>query len=423
MQEFPELEGDIKTDVLIIGGGMAGLLCAYHLKDAGISYVLVEEKRICGGVTENTTAKITAQHGEIYHKLLKKKGAENAYLYYRANEMAMEKYKKLASKIECNFEISDNYVYRTDDEVKLQKEFLAMEQLGIPVQWTQMTQLPFPVVGAICMPNQAKFHPLKFAEAIAKELNIYENTPVLYYDGKLYCTPKGKIMAKKTVVATHFPIWNKHGLYPIKMYQERSYVLALKNTQALNGMYVDGNKNGLSFRQSGELLLLGGGNHRTGKPGEGWPEEEAKKYYPESKPQYRWATQDCITLDGIPYIGQYSATTPDLYVATGFNKWGMTGAMVAAQLLTDLIMQRKNPFEKVFSPERSILHPQLVVNAAESVINIIKPTTPRCPHLGCALVWNRRERTWDCPCHGSRFSEDGTKLNNPATGDLRGKER
>ena len=186
-------------------------------------------------------------------------------------------------------------------------------------------------------------------------------------------------------------------------------------------MYVDESERGLSFRSFGDLLLLGGGGHRTGQQGGGWKELRAfaKVHYPYAREVGHWATQDCMSLDGVPYIGQYSRRTPGLYVATGFNKWGMTSAMVAALMLSDRIAGHRSPYESVFSPSRSILRPQLAVNAAGAVLNLLTPTAPRCPHLGCALKWNPQEHTWDCPCHGSRFTEDGKLLDNPATGDLK----
>ena len=418
LPEFPRLEQDIKTDVLIIGGGMAGLLCAYFLKKNKMDCVLVEENRICSGVTGDTTAKITAQHGEIYHKLYQKLGAEQAALYYKANAAALEEYRLLCKKIDCNFEIGSSYLYRRENVDKLEKEMLALEKIGVPAQWVNQTELPFHIAGAICMPEQAQFHPLKFLKSIVKELPIYEHTAVRSFDGKRYHTDLGTIYAEQTVVATHFPMWNKHGLYPIKLYQDRSYVLALENATDLSGMYRDADPKGLSFRSAGKYLLLGGGSHRTGKKGEGWQDTAAKQYYPQSKIAFRWATQDCMTLDGMPYIGRYSKNTPNLFVATGFHKWGMTGSMVAAGLIADLVQGKENPYEELFSPSRSMLHPQLAVNAFEAVVHLLKPTVPRCPHMGCALKWNSREHSWDCPCHGSRFSEDGKRLNNPADGDI-----
>ena len=187
-------------------------------------------------------------------------------------------------------------------------------------------------------------------------------------------------------------------------------------------MYVDEAQTGMSFRNYQNLLLIGGGDHRTGKKGGNWQELTAfaSRHYPRAREVYRWAAQDCMTLDAVPYIGQYSKNTPNLYVATGFNKWGMTSAMVSAMILTDCILDRQTPYAEVFSPSRSILHPQLAANAFEATVNLLTISKKRCPHLGCALKWNEQERSWDCPCHGSRFTEDGVLLDNPATGNLPG---
>ena len=126
-----------------------------------------------------------------------------------------------------------------------------------------------------------------------------------------------------------------------------------------------------------------------------------------------------MTLDGVPYIGLYSRGTDGLYTVTGFNKWGMTSSMAAASLLTDLALGRKNPYGSLFSPSRTMLRPQLAVNTLESALGLLTPTTPRCPHMGCALKYNAAEHSWDCPCHGSRFGEDGALIDNPATDDKR----
>ena len=415
MPRFSSLKGDMDTDVLIIGGGMAGVLCAWMLQRAGVDYVLAEAREIGSGVTGCTTAKLTSQHGLIYHKL-----GQKAELYYRANQQALEQYRAICREIPCDFEEKDAFVYSLTDRAALEREARALEALGAPGEFVENPQLPFPVAGAVRLGEQAQFHPLKFLGQISKPLHILENTPVLELKGTTAITPKGKIWAKKIVVATHFPFLNKHGSYFLKMYQHRSYVLALKGAKAPEGMYVADKKDGLSFRSFGELLLLGGGSHRTGKKGGGWEALHAfaREYYPNAGAVAQWATQDCMTLDGMPYIGPYSASTEALYVATGFQKWGMTGSMVAAQVLSRMLQGKPSPYEKIFSPSRSMLKPQLAANAFHATVNLLTPTAPRCPHLGCALKWNPQEHSWDCPCHGSRFSADGTLLDGPATGDL-----
>lgn len=417
--KFDTLKGNKSTDVLIIGGGIAGLLCAYKLRNAGVDCLLVEATEICGGITKNTTAKITLGHGLIYDKLIRRFGKDKAKLYLEAQIGALVEYADICSHMDCDFEYMDSYVYSLSDRKKISKEVDALNSLGVTAEISDTDELPIKTAGAVRVKKQAQFHPLKFLYEIAKGLPIYENTKVLQLMPNKAITNRGEISFKKLIITTHFPILNKHGAYFIKLYQHRSYVIALENAQKLTGMYVDESDTGLSFRSYGDLMLLGGGGHRTGKKGGCWQELEdfARKHYQGTKIIGKWATQDCMTLDGVPYIGKYSKSTPNVYTATGFNKWGMTNSMVAANILCDLVQDKENSYAEVFSPSRSILHPQLAVNALESTAGLLTPTAPRCPHLGCALKYNRAEHTWDCPCHGSRFSENGELIDNPATDD------
>ncbi len=417
--QFEALDGDKSTDVLIIGGGIAGILCAYRLKNAGVDCMLAEADRICDGITKNTTAKITLSHGLIYDKLIRRFGEERARLYLQVQERAITEYARLSKKIDCDFEQKDSYVYSLDDPRRIQKEVSAINRLGGEATFSTAPALPFPVAGAVCVKDQAQFHPLKFLYTIARDLPIFEDTKVVELMPYQAKTNHGVISFKKLIVATHFPILNKHGLYPLKLYQHRSYVITLEGAQNPHGMYVDERDTGLSFRTYGDLLLLGGGSHRTGKRGGGWQELQdfSEHHYKSAKIVRRFATQDCMTLDGVPYVGQYARNTPDVFVATGFNKWGMTNAMVAAEILCDLVQGNRNSAAEVFSPARSMLRPQLAVNTCESLIGLLTPTVPRCPHLGCALKYNRAEHSWDCPCHGSRFTENGERIDNPATDD------
>jgi len=418
---FDPLQTDLKTQVLIIGGGMAGLLCAYRLAQAGVDYALVEADRIGCGITKNTTAKLTSQHGLIYRKLIRTFGAAKARLYLEANQAALEEYRSLCRTIDCEFLEKDAYVYSTGSRRKIDEELEALDKLGFPAAFSAQLPLPFPVAGAVRFDRQAQFHPLKFIAALAPGLRIFERTAVLELMPGRAVTTGGTISAEKMILATHFPILNKHGGYFLKLYQHRSYVLALENAPDVQGMYVDEAEKGLSFRNYSGLLLLGGGSHRTGKQGGNWRELEAfaRRHYPNARIKARWATQDCMSLDGVPYIGQYAKHTPELFVATGFNKWGMTSSMAAAMLLADLVQGKENPYAPLFSPSRTILRPQLAVNGLESAVGLLTPTVPRCPHMGCALKYNPQERSWDCPCHGSRFGEDGRLLDNPATGGKR----
>ena len=421
LPSFEALKGDIKTDVLIIGGGISGVLCAYELKNRGIDCVLVEAAQICSGITKNTTAKITSQHGFIYDKITKKFGAENAQKYLQANENAVRKYARLCKDIDCDFQNKDNIVYCVDNFKKVEKEIKALENIGYKAQLEYKLPVPIGIAGAVRFKNQAQFNPLKFVSHIVKNLKIYENTKVIEIRDNKAITDKGTISAEKFIVATHFPFMNKYGAYFMKMYQHRSYVIAIDRNVNLDGMYVDESKTGMSFRNAENLLLIGGGDHRTGKQGGSYNEIRCftQKYYPQNKEVYHWATQDCMTLDNVPYIGKYSKSLDNVYVATGFNKWGMTTSMVASEILSDLIEEKKNDYTELFSPQRSMMSIQLPINMGESVLGLVAPSAKRCPHLGCALKWNNVEHSWDCPCHGSRFTEKGQLIDNPATDDLK----
>lgn len=421
LPHFNPIEGNAKTDVLIIGGGLAGILCAYFLQEKGIDYILAESKTICSGITKNTTAKITSQHGLIYAKLLKSAGAEKTKMYLEANQSAVKKYFELCKDIDCDFEAKTSYVYSLKNRKKLEKEAEALYRIGFHPKISETDELPFPTVGAISFENQAQFHPLKFISQIAPNLKIYENSFVKELTENTAVTEKGSITYQRLIFTTHFPIDNKHGMYFLKMYQHRSYVIALEHASQIDGMYIDETKSGMSFRTYKDFLFIGGGAHRTGKKGGNWQELRtfAKKYYPSSAEKYFWAAQDCMTLDGVPYIGVYSKNMPECFVATGFNKWGMTSSMAAAMILTDMITGKENPYAAVFCPSRNMLKPQLFFNGCEAITNLLTISKKRCPHLGCALKWNNTEHSWDCPCHGSRFEADGKLLDNPANGDLK----
>ncbi|MBQ8766568.1 MAG: FAD-dependent oxidoreductase [Clostridia bacterium] len=420
-KDFSQLNCDIKTQVAIIGGGIAGILCGYMLKQKGIDCVILEADRVCKGVTQNTTAKITSQHGLVYDKLINKFGIEKSKMYLESNENAVKIYRKMCKDIDCDFEDKDNYVYSTDNLRKVEKELHTLVRLGYKPDFTGEIPVPISIEGAVIFPNQAQFNPLKFLLYISRNLQIYEKTKVIEIKGNYAYTSKHKIKADYFIVTTHFPFINKYGGYFIKMYQERSYVIALENGKQINGMYVDEAQKGMSFRNYKNLLLIGGGDHRTGKSGGNYTELRifAKNNYPSKQEVYHWATQDCMTLDNVPYIGRYSPKIPNVLVATGFNKWGMTSSLVAAEILSDMVINKKNEYEELYTPSRSVITPQFAVNLFESAVGILTPSKKRCPHLGCALKWNSAEHTWDCPCHGSRFNENGKLVEKPATDDLK----
>ena len=419
MPRFAPLRYDLKTDVLIIGGGLSGLLCAHKLQQAGVDYALIEARTVGCGTSGHSTAKITAQHGLCYQNALQKFGAEKAQMLLMANLNALEQYRDLAQELEFDFEEKDNYIYSSDPQ-KLEQELEALQTIGYSADLVRHLPLPIEAAGAVRFSRQAQCHPMKLMAGLAKGLHIYEKTPARSFHGMDVITDGGNIAAQKIIFASHFPLLNACGGYFIKLYQHRSYVSAWQGAPLPDGMFMGDTSDAISFRSYGDLLIVGGGAHRTGKQGGGWQaiRRFAREQYPDAQERYRWAAQDCMSLDGAPYIGHYAKGKRDLYVATGYNKWGFTSSMVAADQITKMILGQDTPCAPAFEPSRSILHRQLAVNMGESVLHLIKPTVPRCSHLGCALEWNRREHCWDCPCHGSRFTADGKVLESPATEDL-----
>jgi len=462
----PPLQGDLETEAAVIGGGLAGILTAALLAEAGVSAVVLEANRTGFGQTGNTTAKVTAQHGSLYRQLETGLDAASARRYAQAHQAAIEEYQRIIHdhRIACGWERLPAYLYSVEEENILEEEFAAQRRAGLPVELTTETGLPFPVKGAVRCDGQAQFHPLRLLYTLADKLSIYEHTRVLEADGDMLRTENGTVRARHIVFACHFPFVNVPGYYFMRMHQERSCAAAVTGAPALPGMYYSVDPGGLSLRSAGELLLVGGGSHRTGENREGGKYtalvRSAALLFPGAKPAAQWSAQDCMTLDGMPYIGQFSAGTPNWYVATGFGKWGMTTSMVAAQLLRDQILGRENAWAELFSPQRftpAASASALVENSVQAVrgltrellapargaaaslppdhggvvaldeqkLGIYKASDgtlyaveARCPHMGCQLEWNPDEKSWDCPCHGSRFDLRGRLLSGPAQADL-----
>lgn len=459
-QARPPLSGDRTAEVAVIGGGMAGVLTAYLLRRRGIDALVLEAGALGSGQTGRTSAKVTAQHGLIYQRLEKQRGAACAGQYASIQQRAVEQYRRLIQEenIACDWVERPAVLFSTEGRQALEQERDAARRAGLPMELRGRTELPFSVAAALECPGQAMFHPLKFLRTVAARVPCYEQTRVLGVDGGRVVTEHGAVQAEKVVFAGHFPFIDVPGLFFARMHQQRSYVLALADAPQLGAMYLGVGADGLSLRNQGPLLLLGGAGHRTGGNGGGGQyaglRQAAARYFPGSREVACWSAQDCITLDGLPYIGKFAASRPHWYVATGFMKWGMTNAMAAAQLLTALIAGEEAAGEALFSPQRWALRtpgPLLaqswqaakgwgrrlapahktaeelqpgeggVVQRDGRTLGAYKDEQGRifwvelkCPHLGCRLEWNPEERTWDCPCHGSRFDYRGNLLDGPA---------
>ena len=426
-----QLKETIKTDVCIIGAGMAGILTGYMLQKQGLGVVILEADRIGSGQTRGTTAKITSQHGLIYNRLCRNFGAAGAWQYASANEEAIDTYEQIIDEehISCDFKRCASYLYTKKSTDLLEKEAEAARLSGIAASLTKEIELPLNITAALCFPNQAVFHPLKFLQALSEKLDIYEKSKVLKITGRKVETEFGKVWAKHIVFACHFPFINIPGYYFMRLYQERSYILALKNAMSLENYYYGIDNDGLSFRMAGEYLLLSGGNHRTGAKLTDSPyklhSEIAAKLWPDSFTAANWSAQDCMTPEGVPYIGRFSKKAPNWYVATGFGKWGMTSSMISAKILSNLIMGQAGIGQDIFYPQRELCGETIVgylKNGLHTIKNFSKYLIPKskktCTHLGCPLTWNPEEETYECPCHGSRFDSKGRLIGGPARKNL-----
>ena len=476
------MEKDEETEVCIIGAGLFGLTTAYYLTQLGKKVVVVEKGDIGEKVSGNTTGKITSQHGLFYDHLIKDYGKEYAHQYLEANEEAITNIKVIIDKekIECEFTEKKSYVYalNEDEVLDIEKEVDAANKIGKDAKLVTETDLPFKVKAAIEFDGQAQFHPRKYMMGLAKSIlrdnKIYNFTTVTDVeksgDDFIVYTDRGNIRSKYVVLATHYPIINVPGFHFLKMYQSTSYIIAIEtNSKLPQGMYINDKLPIYSFRTAQyngkEILLIGGSDHKTGEP---IPdnskyedlEKRAKELYPDCKVLFRWNTRDCISLDKIPYIGEFSNLIKNIYIGTGFKKWGMTFSNIAANIVTDMIMGRQNKYAKIFEATR--MHPiknrwemkNIVKQSVESLalnkfkigahsideiendngaiieidgdnVGIYKDTEgriyavkPICTHLGCLLSWNNLDKTWDCPCHGSRFDYTGKNIYEPARKNL-----
>ena len=425
-EERESLKGNIKADCVVVGGGMAGLMTAFELQKRGFSVVVLEADRICSGATGRTTAKITAQHGDCYHKFIKNFGLSSAKMYFESNTRGIDKYARLIREldIDCEYKKTPSYIYGRYSEKEIQKETAAADKVGAMYKFTDKTSLPFEVKGALKFENQAQFHPVKFAKALSQNLRIYEKTPAIHIEDGKVVTTQGTVDTHYIVVATHYPIINFPGLYFLRQHQERSCCVAIKTDRTIDGMYL-GIDDGKSLRSFHGGVIMGGENYRTGENSKGGClcrlKDYASEIYTEAEFVSEWTNQDVMTHDGLPFIGRYSFFTPRIFVATGFGKWGMSLSAVASDLIADLICDRKNDYEKLYTPNRvkiKAAFPSFLVDAGYSVKGLAQgffsKKEKRCTHLGCRLRENREEGTLECPCHGSQFDKKGKVGFSPA---------
>jgi glycine/D-amino acid oxidase-like deaminating enzyme/nitrite reductase/ring-hydroxylating ferredoxin subunit len=479
---FSPLTTDLDVDVAVVGGGITGLTTALLLQRNGARVAVIEAGRLGAGTTGHTTGKVSSQHGLKYHQLIKDVGEDKARIYAEANQQAIGKVRELADDVsaDCDFEIAPSFLFTTaPDEVEdLEAEHAAAVRLGLPATLTTETDLPFRVQQALRFDDQAHFHAARYTAALARALadrgvQIVEQTRAMGVeeskDRVTVKTEHGDVRADHVVIATLLPFLDRGGFFA-KARPKRAYgVAAVLRSGFLTGMHmttgdptrstrpwVDGDRRG---------IIVVGEDHETGSdqasPARyGALEDWARTHFDVESFEYRWSAQDFIPADGMPYIGR-SPRSSRTFVATGFQKWGLTNGTVAAQILAELIDGRDHPWLEAFDATRigdpstftSLAKDNLKVGAhfvgdrlgrlrAGSIGDLapgeggivkaggqtvgayrapdgtVHAVSVDCTHLGCTVKWNSAEKSWDCPCHGSRFDCDGAVLNGPAVRPL-----
>ncbi|MFI9007761.1 FAD-dependent oxidoreductase [Actinosynnema sp. NPDC053489] len=476
--EFPVLTGETAVDVAVVGGGITGVTTALLLKRAGLRVALVEADRVGSGVSGNNTAKVTALQSTVYSTIVKKHGAAAAADYANGNTAAVERVAALVSELDldCDLRRAPAYTFAFDasELAAVEQEAAAATEAGLPVvrDRGELMGVPFPVAGAVRLDDQLVIHPVKYVRGLARVVDgggsrVYEGGRVLRIeDGKpsRVHTEQGTVVADRVVVATHYPILDR-GLYFARLEPMRSYCIAVRLASGTppTGLAISTGSPSWSLSHHHDLLIVCGQGHSTGSsPGE--PYEELTKFAAEhwdiAEVTHRWSAQDPSAYDNLPMIGPYTPGSTTLYGASGYMKWGLSNGTLAAELLTDLIVGRENPLTDRFSPHRFTLGatPKLArMNAkvaaelvgdrlksaeVDSVADVpvgearvvrdgsgkagvyrdeaggVHGVSLRCTHLGCLVRFNPAERSWDCPCHGSRFDVDGAVLEGPATKPL-----
>jgi glycine/D-amino acid oxidase-like deaminating enzyme/nitrite reductase/ring-hydroxylating ferredoxin subunit len=473
----PPLTGDVQVDVVVVGGGIAGITTALLLKRDGARVAVVEAARIAGGVTGCNTAKVSALQQTIYSTVRSLHGEEGASVYAEASLAGVERVAALVAdeRLACDLHRRPAFTYAADaSELRsVEREADAARAAGLAVEMTDSVDLPFAVAGAVRLDDQLEFHPVRYVRGLADAVDgdgslVFEESRVLHVEDGSPCrvrTAHGTVTGERVVIATHYPLLDR-GLFFARLEPTRSYSIAARVRGSLpRGLSISAGSTTRSVRSHGDLLIVGGEGHTTGASS-ATPErydnleQFARRHWRVDAVTHRWSAQDPVPYDHLPVIGAYTPRSSRLFVASGFMKWGLSGGTVAAIVLSDLISGRDNAWAGRFSPHRLSLRaaPKLAqINAKVGLDFVTERAKPaqggsaadvpagearvvrdglgktgvyrddggtvhavsiRCTHLGCLLRFNAAERSWDCPCHGSRFDVDGTVLEGPAVDPL-----
>jgi len=479
---YPPPAEDVEADVCVIGAGITGLTAALLLKEAGQRVAVVEMDRVAAGVSGYTTAKVTALHGLIYDQVRSRHGADAARAYAEANVAGMELVARWTEErgIDCDLRRRDAVTYAAhgEDAEPIRKEVDAAVAAGLPAAFAEDVDLPWDVAGAVVVPDQLEFHPRRYLLALAGLIpgdgsHVFERTRALNVSEGSPCrvkTDRATIAARDVLVTTHYPMLDR-GLFFARLSPERSYAIGVRIRGTVpQGMFLSTESPAHSTRahpmEDGELLVVGGESHKTGQGGDTAARYErleawARERFDVERVDYRWSAQDCMPADGIPYVGRLNPVSRHLWTATGYKKWGLSNGTAAAMMLADLVRGNENEWASTFDSNRfkptaaattllkenvnvaihffgdRLAPPDafaledlapgqggIVVDGGEKLAafrdddGTVHAVSPICTHLYCRVAFNSAERSWDCPCHGSRFDVDGRVIQGPAVRDL-----
>lgn len=440
---YPKLSEDAQAEVVIVGGGLSGLTTAYLLAKAGKEVILLEGKEILAGATGHTTAKLTSQHDIIYSDLINKFGEDGARAYFDANEEAIRFARDFATRDELVNADSVLFSQTKHGDEMIHHEWRAYQQLRIPGRIGKDSEIPVDMMSTLTIADQAQLHPVRFGQSLAEKAvaagaRIFEHSRVQMLnlkENKVVLENGAHVRYGKLILCTHYPVEALRGLQIAKLVVERSYAASALTDKPLKGQYLAVDQPSLSVRTAQidgkSYLVIGGGKHEAGSKSDTEPYyeslvEKGQQLFGLSDFSHQWSAQDPQTPDIIPYVGQITSGMPDVFISTGFRKWGMSNSLVSGHILRDLIIGKDNKAIDLYAPTRSdfgsILLQALKINGmviAEFVGGRVTRTdTPTCTHMGCKTRWNEADETWDCPCHGSRFYKDGRVMEGPATRPL-----
>lgn len=468
---LPPLKEDIETDVLIIGGGITGISTAFYLKDSNLNITLIDSDKIGYGVTAKTTGKLTYLQELILNKIKNNYGNKTAKKYLESQKYAIELVKNniLNYNIKCNFESNCSYVF-TDQNSNITKiqelnKFLTKNNNNNKI----CTSLPikYPCKYAVKVNDTAVFHPVKYVLALKEicinsKIHLYERTKAINLekcdDGYIVKTMSNTIKAKKVVLACHYPFFLVPGLFPFKTYLEKSYVASgiINKNKMFNAISVKDTHSIRYYSDTKDYIIYAGLSKCLGSNMDNEKNYNDLLWHVKSNLtsdiKYYWFNYDVMTPDSMPIIGQYGKDNPNLLIGTGYNTWGMTNGTLAGKIISDLITNKENKYSSLFDPNRKLTLSKTInltgfnlKNSSSYVLSKIKtnysfyPKNVKvemrdrkkcgiyiddnnkehivsniCPHMKCNLVFNPVDKTWDCPCHGSRFDIDGKAIKGPS---------